>query len=292
VSIHYDPMIAKLIVHGADRAEAIRRLQAALADYEVAGLKTNLAFLRRVAAHPAFAAAELDTRFIERHRADLLPGPVPVSDRVLATAALYRLLVLAGATAERAAASSDPYSPWAIADGWRMNAVSHVDDHFRDGEREIAVRVHFHASGYGVSVGEGPERPVRATIEADGRMIVDLDGHRFTARVAEAGARVHVWAAGEHAAVERFDPFAFTGDEGAGGGRLVAPMPGKVVQVLTEAGAAVTKGTPLIVLEAMKMEHTIAAPVDGTVEAVHYAAGDLVEDGAELIAFTPAESKA
>ncbi|WP_372054145.1 acetyl/propionyl/methylcrotonyl-CoA carboxylase subunit alpha [Tistrella mobilis] len=292
VSIHYDPMIAKLIVHGADRAEAIRRLQAALADYEVAGLKTNLAFLRRVAAHPAFAAAELDTRFIERHRADLLPGPVPVSDRVLATAALYRLLVLAGATAERAAASGDPYSPWAIADGWRMNAVSHVDDHFRDGEREIAVRVHFHASGYGVSVGEGPERPVRATIEADGRMIVDLDGHRFTARVAEAGARVHVWAAGEHAAVERFDPFAFTGDEGAGGGRLVAPMPGKVVQVLTEAGAAVTKGTPLIVLEAMKMEHTIAAPVDGTVEAVHYAAGDLVEDGAELIAFTPAESKA
>ncbi|GGB37293.1 3-methylcrotonyl-CoA carboxylase subunit alpha [Tistrella bauzanensis] len=289
VSIHYDPMIAKLIVHAPDRGQAIVKLRRALGTYEVAGLKTNLAFLRRVAAHPAFAAAALDTRFIERHRADLLPGPQPASDRVLITAALHRLLVLGGEVSRRAAASTDPHSPWAAADGWRMNAVSHVDDHFRDGEREIEVRVHFRGSDYAVAVGDGPSLPVRATLGDGGRMTLDVDGHRFTARVAGIGARVHVWAADEHAMVERFDPFAFTGDEAAGGGRLVAPMPGKVVQVLVAAGDVVEKGTPMIVLEAMKMEHTIAAPVDGTVDAVHYAAGDLVEDGAELLAFKPTE---
>lgn len=172
--------------------------------------------------------------------------------------------------------------------GWRLNDDSHIDDHFRDGEREVCVRVHFRRSGFEIEVGK-EIFVANGSIGDDGRLSVNLDGEKMSAGVVADGDAVHVFLGGEEWAFTRYNPFAFTGEEEMGAGALTAPMPGKVVQVMVEDGATVEKGQPLVILEAMKMEHTIAAPANGTVTAVHFQAGDLVGDGDELIAFEPKE---
>ncbi len=281
VSIHYDPMIAKIIGMGADRAEAVGRLQAALAATEVVGLPTNRAFLQAIAGHPAFAAADLDTGFIERFAADLLPPPAPVDDRTVALAALAVLLEEARASA----ASADPadaFSPWGLAPGWRLNRAAYVDLTFDDRGARIAVRAHYRTDGFTLDL---PDRAmtVSGTVAADGTLVARLDGVRLKARVVRSGTRLTVFAGGAERMVEFIDPRIASIEATGTAGRLVAPMPGTVIRVAVSPGQTVAKGAPLVVVEAMKMEHTIAAPRDGIVQAVNCAVGDLVDEGAELL---------
>ncbi|MEI9986786.1 MAG: hypothetical protein WDN69_28625 [Aliidongia sp.] len=142
ISMHYDPMIAKLIVWDHDRPAAVRRLRRALAEYEIVGVMTNIAFLAAIAGHPAFAAAELDTGFIGRHGAALSPAPQPASVEVLAAAALRVLLDRQAAVDAAAAASADPWSPWNLATAWRLNGDGYQDLVFRDGDATIGLRAH------------------------------------------------------------------------------------------------------------------------------------------------------
>ncbi|MBF0304137.1 MAG: acetyl/propionyl/methylcrotonyl-CoA carboxylase subunit alpha [Alphaproteobacteria bacterium] len=290
VSIHYDPMIAKLIVWDEDRPAALRRLRAALAEYEVVGVATNAAFLAALAGHPDFAKDAVDTGFIERHRAELVPANQPAPAAVLGVAALDTILRLDEQARGRAAASSDPYSPWNAADGWRMNDDNHNDLMFRDGERIATVVVHWRRDGWMLDLPDGPPVMARAVREPSGRLTVELDGMRMAATVVRQGFEITVLLDGRAWKLTLDDPAARAAEQGAGTGRLTAPMPGRVVSVLVEAGAVVTLGTPLMVLEAMKMEHTIRAPADGTVTAVHFAAGDQVSEAAELLAFEAAEA--
>ncbi|WP_029006602.1 acetyl/propionyl/methylcrotonyl-CoA carboxylase subunit alpha [Azorhizobium doebereinerae] len=281
VSIHYDPMIAKIIAAGADRAEAVGRLCAALAATEVVGLATNRSFLAAIAGHPAFAAAELDTGFIARHAADLLPAPEPVDDRILALAALSILLEEARVSAA-AADPADPFSPWGLAPGWRLNRAAHVDLTFSDQGARIAVRAHYKASGFVLDLPGGP-LAVEGAREADGTLAARLDGVRLKARVVRSGMKLTVFAGGLERTVEFVDPRVASIDATGTAGRLVAPMPGTVIRVAVEPGQAVLKGAALVVVEAMKMEHTVTAPRDGVVQAVNFAVGDLVDEGAELL---------
>jgi 3-methylcrotonyl-CoA carboxylase alpha subunit len=276
----YDPMIAKLIVHGADRAAALARLRQALAEVEIAGVKTNVAFLRRVAASRAFAAAELDTGLIERNRNELFIQE-KIRNEVLATAAFAELAEEERAARERAAASADPHSPWHRVDGWRLNQDSHHDFVFLDGETEHAVRLAFLESGLRVTV-NGAQQALAGERLPDGRLLVRLDGRAFKARAVRAGRDWHVFCEGDDRRLALKEELAGV-DEDARAGSLAAPMPGKIIQVMIEAGAKVAKGQALLILEAMKMEHTITAPADGVVKDVHYGAGDQVLEGAELI---------
>jgi 3-methylcrotonyl-CoA carboxylase alpha subunit len=293
VSIHYDPMLAKLITWDRDRETARRRLVAALGACEVAGVASNIAFLRRLAALPAFAAAELDTGFIERHHTELLPGWQPAPDRVLALAALATCLEQMRAAQAVARRTGDPHSPWALADGWRLNDDGHQVLRFKDGERELAVTLHYRGRG---SDGEprfeldlpGGAVQGRGRLGEDGALLADLAGVRLGASVARMGGELHLFLEGEHYRLLLVDPAAVAAARDAGEGRLTAPMPGKVVQLLTKAGATVKRGAPLLLIEAMKMEHTISAPADGLVERVNYQMGEQVEEGAELITFKPA----
>ncbi len=287
VSIHYDPMIAKLVVWDRDREQARRRLVAALGACEVAGVATNVAFLAALAAHPAFAAAELDTGFIARHRSDLLPPPSPASDRTLALAALAVLLEHARATREAALASGDPHSPWAASDAWRMNGEGWHLLHFEDGGRELAIKVHERPRGYVMEL-PGGALAASGALEGACDLAAELDGERIRARVVRMGAELAVFAHGTSRRLRLVDPLAGAAELEAAGGSLTAPMPGKILAVLVANGAAVKRGAPLLVLEAMKMEHTIAAPADGVVERVKFRAGEQVEEGVELIAFLPA----
>jgi 3-methylcrotonyl-CoA carboxylase alpha subunit len=287
VTIHYDPMIAKLIAWDENREAARKRLVRALGECEVVGVATNIEFLGAIAAHPAFAAAELDTGFIARHRGDLVPKAKPATDRTLALAALSLFLARARQAEGAARISGDPHSPWAFTDGWRMNDDNHHVVRFQDGDAEAAVTVHYRPYGYAMDLPNG-RLAVRGEFIEGGALAAVLGGSRCRARVVRRGRELTVFADGTRHRLQLVDPLAGAAELDAAGGRLTAPMPGKIVEVLVKDGASVKRGAPLLVLEAMKMEHTISALADGTIEKVIYSAGEQVEEGAELIVFQPA----
>jgi 3-methylcrotonyl-CoA carboxylase alpha subunit len=277
VTPFYDPMIAKIVAWGPDRAAARARLAHALAETGVLGVTTNLGFLARVIGDEDFAAARLDTGFIERRKAALLAPAPPVSERALAAAALFSL--------KDEPANRDP---WARRDGWRLNGPPAVQTlQFGNGDGALTVSATTSGAGWELQFGE-QHCHVVASFAPDGAATVTLDGARSRALVLAHGETIAVFIGGESWRFERVDPLVPPEGADVHAGRLSAPMPGKVVQLLAAAGDKVKQGQPLMVIEAMKMEHTIGAPRDGVVEAVRYAIGDLVEEGAELIAMAEA----
>jgi 3-methylcrotonyl-CoA carboxylase alpha subunit len=277
----YDPMIAKLIVRGADRDGALARLRQALDEVEIAGVKTNVAFLRRIAGSRAFSRAELDTGLIERNRAELFASDRPLESDLLAAAAFAELAEEERAARERAATSGDPYSPWDRVDGWRLNEDSHHDFVFLDGETEHPVRVRFAEEGLRLSV-DGKDHSFAGESLEGGALRLRLNGRAFKARAVREKSDWHVFSAGSYRRLTLKEVLQGQ-DADTRSGSLASPMPGKIIQVLTRPGVSVKKGEPLIILEAMKMEHTISAPADGRVKEVHFAAGEQVLEGAELI---------
>jgi 3-methylcrotonyl-CoA carboxylase alpha subunit len=276
VTPFYDPMIAKIVASGPDREAARTRLGQALAETGVLGVATNLGFLARVIGDADFAAAKLDTGFIERRRAALLPPPAPAPDEAVAAAVLFSL-------GEPAAKAADP---WARRDGWRLNAPNAAQTLvFHDGDALRAIEATASGNGWELRIGER-RITAAARFAPDGAATLMLDGAQSRALVLDRGDDIAVFIGGAGWRLARVDPLAPPAGADAHAGRLSAPMPGRVVQLLVAAGDAVRQGQPLIVVEAMKMEHTIAAPRDGKVETVRYAVGDLVEEGAELIALT------
>jgi 3-methylcrotonyl-CoA carboxylase alpha subunit len=286
VTPFYDPMIAKIISWGEDRAAALGRLRRALAETVVLGVGTNRDFLARVAAHPEFVSGAVDTGFIERHRAALVPPRRPAPDTVLAAAALSRLMTREDAAGAVASRSADPFSPWARADGWRLNGRGHQELIFRDGAEERLVSARSQAGSWLLQFGD---RAILAEGErrTDAGLSVLLDGVRKQITVLDHRRETAVLLDGESWRFTEVDPLAARAGEDPTAGRLTAPMPGRVTQLMVEPGVSVRRGQPLIVIEAMKMEHTVTAPADGVVEAVRFAPGDLVEEGAELIALAP-----
>ena len=286
VSIHYDPMIAKLIVWDSDRAAAIRRMRAALADFQVAGVTTNTGFLGNVVAHPAFAAGAIDTGFIERYRDGLFPGALPATDRTLALALLDLMLARSAEADCRARKSHDPYSPWHQSAGWRLNSDNYHQLHFMDGDKAVSITAHYRPDGYLLEFPSGATMMVRGERDLSGALLADLDGCRITATVIRNGATLTILDRGKSHLLTVHNPHAIGEQDEAAAGRLTAPMPGKVVAVMVSPGDRVERGAPLLIMEAMKMEHTINAPCDGAVAEFHYPVGAVVSEGAELLIFT------
>jgi 3-methylcrotonyl-CoA carboxylase alpha subunit len=290
ISIYYDPMIAKLIVWGADRDAAIRRFRSALTETQVGGLKTNVAFLARLAGHPAFKAADLDTRFIERHESDLLAASRPPSDKEFALAALGLLLRRDEEARQTALTSADPCSPWAFRNGWRLNDEARSELRFReltiDGAAEKLIEVIYRrGGGWKIGVAGGTAVEAQGELAADGTLSGIIGDEKVSAVWKRAGSEINLFA---KEATRRFalvDPLHDADDAQVPGGRLVAPMPGRVISLLVEPGARVEANQPVIVLEAMKMEHTLRAPSSGTVVSFRFAAGEQVAEGAELVEF-------
>ena len=287
IGVYYDPMIAKLICWDADRSSALRRLRAALADYQVAGLTTNLSFLSAVTAHRAFGQADrdptlLDTGLIERYREELLPEGKPGSDRVLAVAVLSELMRIDEEALASARASSDPWAPWNLRDGWRLNEDNHHTFVFQDGGREVSVTAHYRRHELLLEL-PGSRLLARGERTDSGDWVADLGGERVHATVVRRGREITIFAGGASHRLELRE-FETVQDEEAGG-RLTAPMPGNVIEILVEEGETVGKGQALMIIEAMKMEHTILAPAAGRVAEVRFAPGDQVKEGDQLIAF-------
>ncbi|MEC4018085.1 acetyl/propionyl/methylcrotonyl-CoA carboxylase subunit alpha [Streptomyces sp. H27-D2] len=321
VGTTYDPMLAKVIAYGPDRATALRRLRAALAENTVLGVDTNTGFLRRLLAHPAVVSGELDTGLVDRDAHTLIPAAVPPA--VYATAALLRQAALqpaggqAPASAARAAPRSGPAGwadPFAAADGWRLGgeaawSVHHVRV---PGQEPVTVRVRGRATGgqgAEVRIGDAEAVPARLSLtggaRATGSPAADASGvrtvllewegvtHPFTHAPDGAGHWLGLdgdtWHVQDHDPVEA----ALRGAGAAGGvDALTAPMPGTVTVVKAAVGDVVRAGQSLLVVEAMKMEHVIAAPHDGTVTELDVSPGSTVAMDQVLAVVTPAVAPA
>jgi 3-methylcrotonyl-CoA carboxylase alpha subunit len=278
ISPFYDPMLAKLIVWGRDREEALARMSDALSHYQVVGLNANIGFLKRLVESAPFSTADLDTGLIERHRESLFPAPTPAPIDELALAAFG---ILADESKTTAKAAGDP---WALLNGWRMNTVLQRTLEFVDLGRNVPMTLTYQKNGW--LFGHD-----KTTFQAS---LVHQEGHDYAIRVDSKLVRgtivvdrdaVHVFTGGKHTVLTYLDPLAHAGQAEAETGRLTAPMPGKIVAILVNKNDTVKKGAPLLIMEAMKMEHTIAAPRDGVVDDLLYAVGDQVEEGVQLLAF-------
>ena len=288
----YDPMIAKLIVWDETRDGALARMRKALADYQVAGVTTNIDFLSRLVACPAFAGADLDTGLIERQKDFLFPAPQPVPRDALLVATVGELLWEQRLAKLAAQASGDPWSPWHARDGWRMNLSAARMIGFRstreapggDGDSLIEAHVRYQHDQWAITINGETSLARGKKLDGD-RFAVELDDRRLIASVVSAEQKRSIFLNGATFTLLRDDPLHLVEAGGAQGGGLTAPMPGKVVALLAQPGQKVEKGTPLLILEAMKMEHTITAPATGTLKAFCYAAGEQVSDGAALVEF-------
>jgi 3-methylcrotonyl-CoA carboxylase alpha subunit len=282
VTPFYDPMIAKVIVHDRDRSSAMRRMAALMGETEVVGVATNAALLKALCSHPAFVGGEVDTGFIERHRDELFAKAGAADDRAFAVATLARI-------AEWTSTSNDP---WDQKNGFRLLETGHDEVRWKDGEREIAVIVCRPRDG-NLSL-ELPGGAVEASVRRsdDGRLAIRLGNDTFTAAVVrraanDGGIDYTLFADGGSQRLRLVDPLDVTQYEAvaSGEGSVRSPLPGKIIDLRVKPGDTVTRGQPLLVLEAMKMEHTLAAPADGKVKSVRYAVGEQVPEGAELVEF-------
>jgi len=280
----YDPMIAKLIVWDEHRDAALARMRKALADYQVAGVTTNIDFLSRLVACPAFAGADLDTGLIERQKDFLFPAAQAVPRDALLVATVGELLWEDHQAKLAAKTSGDPWSPWHARDGWRMNLSAARTIGFRDGESLLEAQVRYQRDHWVITL-NGETTLARGKKLNGDQFAVELDDRRLIASVVAVDDKRHVFLHGTTSILLRDDPLHLVEAGGAQGGGLTAPMPGKVVALLAQPGQKVEKGAPLLILEAMKMEHTITAPTAGTIKAFCYAAGEQVSDGAALVEF-------
>ncbi len=282
VTPFYDPMIAKVIVHDRDRTSAMRRMAALMGETEVVGVTTNAALLKALCAHPAFVGGEVDTGFIERHRETLFAKAAAASDRDFAVATLARI-------AEWTPASSDP---WDQKNGFRLLETGHDEVRWRDGDREVAVIVRRPRTGRLQLELPGGIQEASVRQGGDGRLAIWLAGDTFTASAVrrvlpDGGIEYVLFADGGSRRLRLVDPLDVTQYEASavGEGSVRSPLPGKIIDLKVKAGDGVSKGQPLLVLEAMKMEHTLAAPADGKIKSVRYAVGEQVSEGADLVEF-------
>jgi 3-methylcrotonyl-CoA carboxylase alpha subunit len=293
VTIFYDPMIAKLIVFDRDRPRALARLRDALAQCDIAGPKSNIEFLERLARHPAIVEGTIDTGYLDRHLDEFVPPPggvdtaLALDTDLLLAAVATELLAQERQTRECARISNDPSSPWAIADGWRLGHGGHRSLAFL--HRGHRLELHTHGSG-----GEFRVEGIESTGKAHNIAGARLDGDVLSLRIDGRARRFTVLEQGRHLVLHdgnrrlSLEPVAMYRHEqtAAGGGadRVTAPMPGRVVVVRAAIGDKVEAGQEVMVIEAMKMELSLKAPRAGTVAEVRAANGDFVEADAVLVA--------
>lgn len=262
ISPFYDPMLGKLIAWGEDREQARLRLLSMLDEFAIGGLKTNINFLRRIIGHPAFAAAELDTGFIPRYHEQLLPAAGELSDEFWNTAAQAFAQSLPGT-----ARADDPASPWAINSGLRAGLP-----------REITLHLSCEGQDRALTLGAGGDAKLLGE-----QLLTEHNGLRRQQRAIRMGDSLYLQWDGELRRVQTYDPISAVEASNSHQGGLTAPMNGSIVRVLVEAGQSVEAGAQLVVLEAMKMEHSIRAPHAGVIKALYCQEGEMVGEGSALV---------
>lgn len=268
VSIFYDPMIAKLIVWDSDRARALKRLTDALSDFCINGVTSNIPFLYNLASTAAFRSGDVDTGFIEEHQDEIFHRRQEDLDYAAPLAAQAILAKRAERSKQLAEHSLEPSSPWHLTDNWRTTGIEQHSLAMLINDQPVQLKADTSVMPAGIKVVNNGEH--HFSNSSDFNLFTPQGVFHCTEAQANLGLD----------------------EDNHSSGNLAAPMNGTVVTLLVEAGASVSKGQPLLVMEAMKMEHTIAAPTDGQVGEFFYQAGDLVDGGAELLIFVAADISA
>jgi 3-methylcrotonyl-CoA carboxylase alpha subunit len=285
VTIFYDPMIAKLIVYDADRTQALQRMREALAECEIVGPKSNVAFLERLVRHPVVVEARIDTGYLDRHLDEFLTGDAAPSDHVLFAAATTALLHDECAIAAHALHGSDPHSPWSRADAWRIGHAGKRIVALSLREQRYEIEAHGHDGHYQLQHGES-HCDVHGARHQNGVLSARFDGEGLRFAIHADAQRVSLHDAdGQRYSFVRTAAFAWESKQGSGGNQIIAPMPGRVVLVKANVGDQVEEGQELLVMEAMKMELALKAPRSGTIENISATQGEFVEADAVLVRF-------
>jgi len=288
IPIFYDALLAKLVVWGSDRADARRGLETALMATEIAGVANNRDFLVRLVRHRDFAAGAIDTGFIGRHQAALT---IPLSAAPLAAVAAASLALLheeLKADPITDSGARDSHSPWSLHDGWRLAGETEYELDWLDAGLERRVKVRFARSALALIMDDESTGEIRRVSRQENELAFELDSVPMRASVRRQGADFEVTLKGRSWQLRHLDGLARRAGPQAGPARLSAPVHGRVLEVLVPSGSKVKRGQVLMLLECMKLEYRVTAPEDGIVEALHFAAGDVVDEGVQLLSFAPA----
>ena len=282
VTVFYDPMIAKLIVHADDRPAALAKLAAALARCDVVGPANNIDFLERLIAHPRVVEGTIDTGYLDRHLDEVMRIPESPSLPALAAAICLRLLDEVGTARSQALAGSDPHSPWAIADGWRIGHASARPLWLERRGARIELQVNGDANAYAF-VTEGQRHEVRLIGRGADALTLAVDGATHRLPYLISGDDLIVHDRGQRFRFHPARPYGFEGASEGSSDRVRAPMPGRIVAVNIAPGAVVEAQQALLVMEAMKMELTLRAPQAGRVAELRASVGEFVEADTVLV---------
>ena len=291
VSVFYDPMIAKLVVWGENREIALKRLISALGDYYIDGVSTNIDFLKRVATHPAFVAAELTTTFVEKHHDSLFSATSEdaASDDTQVNIPVMALLSLLNRKVSR---SDKTPSVWSTVGAWRANANHTEILTLLCNQEEVHVGVKHQRHGtedaWELSVGDNSYN-VKGKL-VDSALHATINGYKSTFTYSDNDGVFTLFNKDTHARFTLISASLGDDNDDNGDANFSAPMNGTIVAHLVEKGVLVKKGEPILVMEAMKMEHSIIAPHDGAVEEFFFNPGELVDGGATLLAFSTKEA--
>jgi 3-methylcrotonyl-CoA carboxylase alpha subunit len=289
VTPFYDAMVAKIITIGATREEALRSMRQALAGTEIVGITANIPYLQRIIAHPEFEAGGFDTHFVEEARDALHPVAPPLPSSGWALLAAHRLLALQLSGTSWNIAQGDPDSPWGTLPGFRLNQAARDTLRYRQGEIETSCDVVHGREGWQLIL-NGQPHPLAGMTQTGARLSVTLGTQRVEGSVVVTPRETHVFLGGEHYRLNLINALHTGEDAEEAAGKVVSPMPGAVTALLVAVGDRVTRGTPLLVVEAMKIEHTLTAPFDGVVEEIRFQPGEQVlAEGIELVTLTAAE---
>ena len=274
VSVYYDPMISKLIVWGQNRSEALRLMRRIIKNVAIAGVKTNLEFLHNIFNHSAFCVADFDTGFIEKNLGKLISRDASDFTPILALATLSEL-----------SPNTNGDEIWDWSDGWVLNSNLNVDLTFLEGDKSSVVKATYIKGGFKITIGEQSHN-VKIVKQFQDDLDILLDGEKFSGKVVKKDRDFTVFCNGIVSYIHHFIPGADKQIEASDNGVIVTPMPGKLTKLLIEEGDQVVDGQPLIVLEAMKMEHTIKASCAGIVELYSLKENLQIEDGQALLKIT------
>ena len=285
ISIYYDPMISKLIVWDIDRASASRRLTQALSEYHVAGVTTNISFLHALSQSSGFAEADLDTSFIQTHSQVLFSPNTENTPVLLAAAAFAQLQANQQATL---CAANDPHSPWSQNNAWRSNEANQQNLNLTLGDKGFNIAAEHTGDNEYLLHSQLGRQKVQGSMTGE-QIKINVDGRSHSLAIARHDTDFTLFFDGANTQGHLTPPDIGSADNTANDTGLQAPMNGKIVSVLVQPNEPVSQGTGLVVMEAMKMEHTIKAQADGMVLQFHFAPGDLVEGGASLLDFEASE---
>ncbi|XP_005737074.1 methylcrotonoyl-CoA carboxylase subunit alpha, mitochondrial [Pundamilia nyererei] len=296
VSAHYDPMIAKLVVWGEDRSAALKKLRYCLRQYNIVGLNTNIDFLLNLSGHPEFEAGNVSTSFIPQHYAELFPTPKAPSGATICQAALGLILQERNHTLGFTQSSTDPFSPFGSSCGWRNNILFNRNVTLQVGDKKVDVVIMYNQDGsYSMQIGDEVNH-VTGEVEMEGGasfLHCTVNGVESRPKLVILDNTVHLFSTEGSSQVSVPVPKyrAGVGGSGAQGG-AVAPMTGTIEKVLVKAGDKVTVGDPLMVMIAMKMEHTIRAPKSGVIKKVLFSEGSQANRHAPLVELVEEEEQA